>query len=489
MNSQLLPFGPGAKIFIACYLLSLLVVGAVGFRARRNDSMKDFYLAGPGIGFIVLLLTLYSTQYSGNTMMGFTGKAYRVGFSWAACIHFMTAIVVIYLFFAPKLYRVAKENNFLTPADFVQHRFQMPTLTLVTSVVMTVAIANYLLAQLLAMGRVLEGLAPDDPDSKYQAFVAGIIVLAFIIVVYESLGGFRAVAWTDVIQGSVLILGFFILIGMVLRNYGSIENSTRILLQTQPEKLAVPSAAQCREWASYIILVGFGGALYPQALQRIYAARSATTLRRSLLVMAFLPLTTTLFAVVVGVVGAAQFSGLSKTESDTILFVICREIQQQSTFGYCLVVVLFSAVLAAIMSTADSVLLSISSMITNDIYGRHFNAAATQKQLTRFGKVCSWTLIVIVTVAAIQLRDTTLVNLLDRKFDLLVQLTPAFLIGIQWRKLSAKGTLYGIVIGVTLSLVLAFSGNPKPFGIHAGLYGLLANLIVAVSHSLRPSIR
>ena len=267
----------------------------------------------------------------------------------------------------------------------------------------------------------------------------------------------------------------------------SIENSTRDLLESNPKNLVVPSAAKCREWGSYIILVGLGGALYPQALQRIYAARSATTLRRSLLVMAFLPLTTTLIAVIVGVIGAAQFPGYSTTESDTILFVICREIQQQSTFGYCLVVVLFSAVLAAIMSTADSVLLSISSMITNDIYGRHFNTSASQKQLTRFGKVCSWTLIVIVTFATIQLRNTTLVNLLDRKFDLLVQLSPAFLIGIHWQKLNAKATLLGLTIGVIISLGLAFSGNQKPFGIHAGLYGLLANVIVAVSFSLLSS--
>ena len=104
MNDQLIPFGPGAKIFIACYLLSLLVIGAAGYRARKTNSLRDFYLAGRGIGFVVLLLTLYSTQYSGNTMMGFTGRSYRDGYSWAICIHFMTAIVVAYLFFAPKTF-------------------------------------------------------------------------------------------------------------------------------------------------------------------------------------------------------------------------------------------------------------------------------------------------------------------------------------------------------------------------------------------------
>jgi hypothetical protein len=79
MNEGLLPFGPGAWAFIALYLCSLLLVGWWGYRARREDSMKDFYLAGGGFGFIVLLLTLYATQYSGNTLFAFTGN------EWCTC--------------------------------------------------------------------------------------------------------------------------------------------------------------------------------------------------------------------------------------------------------------------------------------------------------------------------------------------------------------------------------------------------------------------
>ena len=61
MKEGLLPFGPGAWVFIALYLCSLLLVGWWGYRARREDSMKDFYLAGGGFGFIVLVLTLYAS--------------------------------------------------------------------------------------------------------------------------------------------------------------------------------------------------------------------------------------------------------------------------------------------------------------------------------------------------------------------------------------------------------------------------------------------
>ena len=80
--TEILPFGPAALSVIFIYILSLIGIGWVGYRAREDNSMKDFYLAGRGFGFLVLLLTLYATQYSGNTLFGFTGKAYRIGFSW-----------------------------------------------------------------------------------------------------------------------------------------------------------------------------------------------------------------------------------------------------------------------------------------------------------------------------------------------------------------------------------------------------------------------
>ena len=476
MNDRLIPFGPGAQLFLVIYLLSLIAIGAIAYRARREDSLRDFYLAGHGIGFIALLLTLYSTQYSGNTLFGFTGKTYRIGFSWGMCIHFMTAIVVVYLCFAPRLHELSKRHHFITPVDYLSYRFQDAWLSLVASIVMIVAISNYLLAQLMAMGRAFEGLSQSDPE---RAYLAGVIVLALIIVVYETMGGFRAVAWTDVIQGSVLLVGFTILLVMVRREFGPISDAVATLRASDPAKVAPPSTVRSLEWLSYVVLVGLGGALYPQSIQRIYAARSARVLRRSLQLMAFLPLTTTLVAVIVGIYGAANFPGLPVEKSDTILTVVCGHIQQQSLFGYWLVVVLFSVVLAAIMSTADSVLLSISSMITKDIYAAHFRRRHSDaRDLTRFGKRCSWTLMFVLVLAAIRLKDTTLVTLLDRKFDLLVQLSPAFILSIYWREMPARGTRWGLFAGVAVALGLSLLGFAKIAGVHAGLFGLAVNLAV-----------
>ncbi|NQT14450.1 MAG: sodium:solute symporter family protein [Planctomycetes bacterium] len=478
MNNELMPFTTGELAFIGAYLASLLVIGWLGLKARKEQSLSDFYLGGKGIGLFVLVLTLYATQYSGNSMFGYTGKAYRIGFPWMMSVHFMTAIVVFYLMLAPRLHALSKKQGFITPTDYLQHRFNSPAINIVATVVMLVAIANYLLAQMMAMGRALQGLMPQQ---SHNAYVYGVILLALIIVVYETMGGFRAVAWTDMIQGSILLVGLFVLLGLVCYYIGTPATATQKLLASGPDgvaKIVPPDAARCREWLSYVVVVGIGGALYPQAIQRIYAARSAMTLRRSLAAMAFLPMTACLITVLVGVIAAAYEPGLKDAESDKILTVICRQIQQQSLFGRWFVVVLFAAILAAVMSTADSVLLSISSMLTKDLYGRFARPHASQRELALVGKICSWATIAIVVHLAIICRDKTLMQILDRKFDILVQLGPAFFLGLHWRKLRPGPTLLGLVVGVGLAVTLALCGHGKIYGVHAGIYGLGANLLI-----------
>ncbi len=480
--SGLLPFGIGAWIFIAIYIAFLLVIGWWGYRARRESSLQDFYLAGRGVGFVVLLLTLYATQYSGNTLLGYTGKAYDVGYSWVMSCHFMTAIVVCYLLYAPALYARARARRYITPSDYLRDRFGSPALSAVATLAMIVALGNYALGQLKAMGHALEGLSAENPATAYYV---GVVGLALIMVVYESLGGLRAVAWTDVLQGSMLFVGFGVLVVLVLDKYGTLAGTTeRLLSGDLREKAIAPSAARCREWGSYIILVGIGGALYPQAIQRIYSARSAATLRRSLMVMAFLPLTTTLVAVFVGLTALAHLPPVDGA-SDSVFGVLLREIQAESALGYWLVVVLFAALLAALMSTADSALLSISSMLAQDLYKPYVKPSASEQELARVGKISSWVLIVILVVLALALRDaTTLMKLLDRKFDLLVQLSPGFFLGLRWRQLAAGPTLCGLVAGIVVSVSLASAGYGRVYDIHAGLYGLCVNLAIALGGSM-----
>lgn len=481
-------FDQTAWLFISAYLGSLILVGFIGYRARKEDTLKDFYLAGSGFGLVVIFLTLYATQYSGNTLFGYSGKTYRIGFAWIMCIHFMTAIVACFLIYAPRLYAYAKRYNFITPTDYLQHRFNSNWINVIATVIMVIVLSNYLLAQLMAMGRAMQGLSTADPDIAYQQ---GVILLTLIMVVYGTLGGIRAVAWTDVIQGLVLMVGFSLLLFMLYKQFGPLSLATTTIQQSaEAVKVNVPDANRLREWLSYIIIIGLGSTLYPQAVQRIYAARSEKVLRQGLALMAFAPLFSSLVAVITGIYALAYIPGLQGAETDKVLGIIMSMVQKNSILGYWLVVVLYSAILAAMMSTADSALLSISSMLSKDIYGRFVDVNASQARLTLMGKLFSWCLIIFLVWLAIYLSDkASLIKLLDRKFDLLIQLVPAFMLSIHWRGLQAMPVFIGIVLGVVLSLYLAFGGfdfvqNGKVYGFHPGLIGLLFNLAIAVIGSV-----
>lgn len=492
MNS-LVPLGIGAWAFIGIYLVSLIGIGWLAKRARAADTMQDFYLAGNGFGFMVLFLTLFATQYSGNTFFAFTGATYRIGFAWILSLHFMTAVVIAYLLFAPRLYRLAQQRGYLTPADFIQDRYGNPVLTLLVTLIMIVVLCNFLLAQLMAMGRAMQGLTHDGGSSAYTA---GVVVLALIMVIYGTLGGLRAVAWTDALQGAILALGFAVLLALLFDRFGPLADATNLILQRDladgTRFARPPDSNRCREWFSYILAVGFGICLYPQAIQRIYAARSGAALKRSLAVMAFMPLPTMIIAMIAGIMALAYIPGLEGASADQIFGRVLREIQNHSALGYGLVVITLSAVLAAMMSTADSALLSISSMLTKDVCANHLIPDASQADLTRIGKRFSWTIIVALIILALVLREkSSLVALMDRKIDLLIQLMPAFIIGIRWQRLDGVAVMLGIITGVLISLGLVFGDfsfvdRGKIFGIHAGLVGLVPNLLVAVTGSYRP---
>ena len=108
---------------LLAYLVALLVVAEVARRARRDNSPQDHFLAGRELGVFVLFLTLYATGYSGNSLLGYPGEAYRRGFSWVMSVGFMLGIIVCFHLVVPRLRPIALRERFVSPADWIRHRF------------------------------------------------------------------------------------------------------------------------------------------------------------------------------------------------------------------------------------------------------------------------------------------------------------------------------------------------------------------------------
>ena len=250
--------GLGAAGGVGLYLMVLIAVGYATRRRGGHAGLGDFYLAGRDLGGFVLLLTLYATQYSGNTLLGYPGEAFRLGYAWVMSVGFMMAIIVVYLTFAPRLQLVARRRAFVTPGDWIAFRFGAPGLTLAANVLLVAAIANYLLAQLIAMGHVTEGLSGGALAvlGRRGAAHAGGRRL-------RDVGGMRAVAWTDCVQGIMLLAGLSGLLLAVAPTPAHLAEMTAAIAEAAPEKAAVPPWSMVRTWFSTILLIGFSGAVYP----------------------------------------------------------------------------------------------------------------------------------------------------------------------------------------------------------------------------------
>ena len=162
------------------------------------------------MGLFVLFLTLYATQYSGNTLIGMAGSAYRQGYVFLVSVIFMMSVIGAYLVYAPKLHHLSKKHGYITVGDYVQHRFGSSVLTVFITIVCIIAVGSYILTNLKAIGYIVE-----VSTGGRVTFVQGIIALSLVMVIYETLGGMRSVAWTDAIQGILLMVGcLFIFCGL-----------------------------------------------------------------------------------------------------------------------------------------------------------------------------------------------------------------------------------------------------------------------------------
>jgi Na+/proline symporter len=470
-------FGTWGVIGLGIYLLALVWVAEVAKRARRDASPSDHFLAGRTLGSFVLFMTLYATAYSGNSLLGYPGRAYRSGFEFIMATGFMMSIIVVFQILVPKLRPLAVRHSFVTPGDWIRIRFDGPwarSLRWAVAILMSLALANFLLAQLKAMGEVAdlvtEGRVP---------YAAGVIGLAAVILFYETRGGMRAVAWTDAAQGIAMLVGLGALLGWLLMEAGGLEEITQAVASKRPDAVSVPDAIVCTNWFSTIVLMGLASVLYPQAIQRIFAAESARALKRSFAAMTFMPLATTFVVTLIGIAAIARFDLQSAVETDGVVPLLLADWGSAGGWATAAALLVFLGALSAIMSTADSCLLSLGSLLSRDLLGHE----GRDESATLLGKRLA-ALMLIAAIPFALSRELTLWRLIELKMELLIQCVPAFLLALHWKRMQTGPVLAGLVVGTAFSVGLTLAGIPRIEGLHVGVIGCALNLAVAIVFSL-----
>jgi SSS family solute:Na+ symporter len=350
-----------------------------------------------------------------------------------------------------KAWRMGRDLGVMTPAELIGRLYASPALAVLTAAVMIVFTIPYISLQPMAAGYALEELVG-------LPYVWGAALVTAVIVTYTFGGGMRSEAWVDLFQG-ILMLGLLAAaVVVVASHHGGFAAAARKVAAEQPDLFARPGALGTYTpgvWFSYLALWFFCDPMFPQLFQRFFAARSERAIARMML---FYPLVCTLVflpPIAVGVLGHLSVPGLTGKQADRILPMVMNALG-----GDVLAALVTAAVLAALMSTMDSQLLSLSAIFTRDILprlGTTARGSALPARLFTIGLGAAG-LALAVRPPAIMLEIAT------ETFTGLAVLFPTVVFGLYWKRVMAWPAGVSIIGGEALLAAFHFGWiEPGPF--------------------------
>ncbi len=419
----------------------LLITFAIGLATRRaaSRSSLDFFLAGRGLSPLLLFLTMTATNFSAFTIFGLSGAGYRIGYAFYPVMGFGTGFMALsFLLIGRPIMSLAARRGYITPADFIADRYGSRALKKLFSGVMILFTLPYIAIQAIAGGKSLESLAG-------VPYLWGAALVTVFIVLYVGLGGLRSIAWTDAVQG-LMMLGFtvaaFVLIASRSGGFLAVHREIGASWPGLLRRPGLDGSMLYGVWFGYLFLWFFADPMFPQLFQRFMAAREEKSLRAT--VVLYPLVTTVLFflTVSIGVMGRHTFPALAADQTDAVFALLLRRYA-----GVAVSTLLLTGSLAALMSTMDSQLLTLTSMITMD-FVRPKRGEVLLERLTvaLLGAVG--------LLIAARPPQTILAFISGTTFNGLAVLAPTVIGGLYWRRANRYAAAASIVAGE--ALVAAF---------------------------------
>ncbi|MFQ5703173.1 MAG: sodium:solute symporter [Gemmatimonadales bacterium] len=462
---------------VAAYLVVNLIIG-IRAGSRSTDSVAGYVAGDRDFGTVVMYFVTGASIYSAFAFLGGPGWTYSRG---AAAFYILAyGVLGMAPYFAIGVWaaRLGRKHGYVTQASMLAHRFQSRWVAVTAGVVSVIAMVPYVALQMRGAGIVLEQVT-----GGHVPLAAGAAIAYAVVLTYVWRSGVMGVGWTNVFQGVFMItIAWALGIYLPYKLYGGLGPMFHEIAAARPELLTVPGlTAAGTSWTaggftSAIIVSAIGFMMWPHLFMKAFAAKDDATIRRTI---ALYP-TFQLFLFPLFVVGfAGVMYGSAPGDPDAIMPHIVL------TSGLpALVVGLFCAgALAASMSTGDALVHGAASIVVEDIYSRTNGGDLSQhdrRTLIRWLAVVVGVLGYIIALTSGQ----SLVGLLLFAYGIVVQLAPPVYGGFLWRRGTASGAVAGLVAGSLVTALLVVRPEWKPFGLHEGLVGLIANIMTFVTVSL-----
>jgi SSS family solute:Na+ symporter len=355
----------------AVYLLIVLGVGHLAARAT-GTSREDYLMADRSFSTIILLAALFATNMTAVVMIGAPGLAYRTG---AGAFGFF---VVLFAFLFPvflmtvgyRIWMVGKEFGHITPAQIINHRWGANNLGLLAMIMFTIWTVPYILVGVQGGGIVFETLS-----NGLVPYWLGAAIVLVVVGAYVYQGGMRGTGWTNAFQGAVFIVFLLAMFIWVPFRLGGFESATAAVAQIKGGALlnraGIPPF-QPRPWFSQGLIVAFGAFMFPHLFVRYMTARSVKNLQQTAVLYPIAVIVVWIPAVVLGFWGLAQFPELANP--DFILPTMVSEFLPIWVVGFAL-----AGILAALMSSLDGQVLTLSTFFTEDVLREFFDISESRE--------------------------------------------------------------------------------------------------------------
>ncbi|MCZ6462784.1 MAG: sodium:solute symporter family protein [Proteobacteria bacterium] len=430
---------------IVCFYGLVLAVGLWATRvSRRESGTADLILAGRNLPLTVGLLTMTATWVGGGYINGTAEAVYdgARGLLWAqAPWGYALSLVLGGLFFA----RIMRRHEFTTMLDPFERRYGAG--------VAAVLFVPALIGEVFWSAAILAALGTTFGTVLDTPFAPSIVLSAAVVIVYTMFGGLRAVAYTDVVQLLLIGVGLAIAIPFALEHSGGLE---RVLSSYATEFGAKarpwPSAdlgGELWTWLDFALLLALGGVPWQVYFQRVLACRDERSAALMSLGAAGGCLVLAVPAVLIGAIGAtADWSavGVPAPEPALVLPQVLRHWTPPivATIG-------LGAVAAAVMSSADSSILSASSLFVWNLYRPRLRPDASPQEMRTVLRVAIAVVGIAATALALQVRSVYALWILCADLVYVI-LLPQLVMALWFRRANGIGALAGVATAAALRL-------------------------------------
>ncbi len=439
--------------FIA-YLIMMLAIGVIAY--KRTSNSTDYFLGGRSLGPWPAALSAGASDMSGWLLLGLPGYAYAAGFEafWLAG-GLLIGTWANWLISAKRLRTYSITTESLTLPEFLSRRFNdnSKLIQTISAFFILLFFLFYTSSGLVAGGKLFETVFGLD-------YTIAVIIGTVCVVSYTLFGGFLAVSWTDLVQG--LLMSAALLIVPIAAMNGGLGQLSSDLHNINPELLTLWNDAKGEPLSAIAIISlaawGLGYFGQPHILARFKATRSnkdLVTARRIAVIWTALSM---IGAMLVGLVGLIYVtnSGAPKLDDGEKIFMLLVN----AMFHPVIAGILLAAILAAIMSTADSQLLVSSSAMAEDLYKQILKKDATSEEIVRVGRFA----VILISLIALVLAmtpDSSVLGLVSYAWaGFGAAFGPAIVLSLYWPRMNRNGALAGIVVGgVTIVLWKQFTGG------------------------------